>query len=152
MILGQIQNNREVAIAYGGRKLNPAERNYSATEREALAVVAAIKHFQPYLYGRPFIVHTDHNALRWIQQVVWPARLCFCSSTILKSKIVLERTMLMQMAFLVGLTAPPLPPSICQACKLLKFMICNAKIRICQTLFYNLKIKKCFGNIMFVLL
>ena len=58
MILGQIQNNREVAIAYGGRKLNPAERNYSATEREALAVVAAIKHFQPYLHGRPFIVHT----------------------------------------------------------------------------------------------
>lgn len=58
MILGQIQNNREVAIAYGGRKLNPAERNYSATEREALAVVAAIKHFQLYLYGRSFIVHT----------------------------------------------------------------------------------------------
>ena len=58
MVLGQIQNNREVAIAYGGRKLNPDERNYSATEREALAVVAAIKHFQPYLYGRPFIVHT----------------------------------------------------------------------------------------------
>ena len=72
MILGQIQNNREVAIAYGGRKLNPAERNYSATEREALAVVAAIKHFQPYLYGRPFIVHTDHNALRWLMNVKDP--------------------------------------------------------------------------------
>ena len=64
MILGQIQNNREVAIAYGGRKLNSAEHDYSATQQEALAVVAAIKHFQPYLYGRSLIVHTDHNALR----------------------------------------------------------------------------------------
>ena len=72
MILCQIQNNREVAIAYGGRKLNSAERNYSATEQEALAVVAAIKHFQPYLYGRPFIVHSDHNALRRLMNVKDP--------------------------------------------------------------------------------
>ena len=34
MVLGQKQNGREVVIAYGGRKLNPAERNYSVTERE----------------------------------------------------------------------------------------------------------------------
>ena len=47
LVLSQIQNGREVAIAYGGRDLNAAERNYSATEREALAVVAGIKKFQP---------------------------------------------------------------------------------------------------------
>ena len=72
MNLGQIQNNREAAIAYGWRKLNSAEHNYSATQREALAVVAAIKHFQSYLYGRPFIIHTDHNALRWLINVKDP--------------------------------------------------------------------------------
>ena len=55
-----------------------------------------------------------------IRQVAWPAGLCFCSSTILKSTIVSERTMLMQMAFLVGLTAPQLLPYISQACKLPK--------------------------------
>lgn len=46
LTLGQIQNGNEVAIAYAGPDLTPAERNYSATEREALAVVAAITKFQ----------------------------------------------------------------------------------------------------------
>ena len=40
-----------------------AERNYSTIEREALAAVAAIKEFFPYLYGKQFIVLTDHNPL-----------------------------------------------------------------------------------------
>ena len=46
MVLGQKQNGREVVISYAGRKLNPAERNYSVTEREALAVVDGVRHFQ----------------------------------------------------------------------------------------------------------
>lgn len=70
--LGQIQNGREVVICYGGRDLNTAERNYSATEREALAVVDAIKKFQPYLHGRKFTVHTDHNALKWLMSLKSP--------------------------------------------------------------------------------
>ena len=70
--LGQIQNGREVVICYGGRDLNSAERNYSATEREALAVVDAIKKFQPYLHGRKFTVHTDHNALKWLMNLKSP--------------------------------------------------------------------------------
>ena len=39
MTLGQTQKGHEVAIAYAGRDLTPAERNYSATEHEALTVV-----------------------------------------------------------------------------------------------------------------
>ena len=38
MTLGQTQKGHEVAIAYAGRDLTPAERNYSATEHEALAL------------------------------------------------------------------------------------------------------------------
>ena len=26
----------------------------------------AVKHFQSYLYGRPFLIRTDHGALRWL--------------------------------------------------------------------------------------
>ena len=33
----------------------------SVTEREAVAVVTGIKHFQPYLYGNQFTFHTDHK-------------------------------------------------------------------------------------------
>ncbi len=69
MVLGQIQNGKEVVIAYAGCSLNQAERNYSVTEREALSVVEGIKYFQSYLYGRKFTVHTDHNALKWLMQI-----------------------------------------------------------------------------------
>ena len=72
MVLGQKQNGREVVVAYGGRKLNPAARNYSVTEREALAVVAGIKHFQHYLYGSKFTVFTDHNAVCWLMNIREP--------------------------------------------------------------------------------
>ena len=72
MVLGQIQNGKEVAISYAGRKLLAAERNYSVTEREALAVVAGVKYFQPYVYGKKFIVYTDHNAVRWLMNIKEP--------------------------------------------------------------------------------
>lgn len=49
MVLGQRQEGKERVIAYAGRSLNPAERNYSVTEREGLAVVEGIRHFQSYL-------------------------------------------------------------------------------------------------------
>ena len=71
-VLGQVHNGREVVIAYGGRKLLPAEKNYSVTEREALAVVAGIKHYQHYLYGAHFKVLTDHSAVRWLMSLKMP--------------------------------------------------------------------------------
>ena len=69
MTLGQIQNGKEVVIAYAGRSLNSAELSYSATEKEALAVIDGIKKFEPYLHGHKFVDHTDHNALKWLMSV-----------------------------------------------------------------------------------
>ena len=68
-VLAQVQNGREVVIAYNGRGLNQAERNYTTTEREALALVQGIKKFQPYLHDRKFVVYTDHSSLRWLMNV-----------------------------------------------------------------------------------
>lgn len=72
MVLGQKQNGHKVVIVYGGSKFNPAERNYSVTEREALAVVTGIKQFQHYLHRCEFTVLPDHNAACWLMNIREP--------------------------------------------------------------------------------
>ena len=69
LTLGQIVDGQEVVIAYAGRGLNKAERNYSSCEREALAVIEGIKKFRVYLYDRHFKIHTDNSAVRWLMSI-----------------------------------------------------------------------------------
>ena len=66
-ILSQTINGSEQVMAYWSRQMNKAERRYSTIEREALAVVAAVKEFYPYLYGRSFTLLTNHNPLTSLQ-------------------------------------------------------------------------------------
>ena len=55
----------ERVIAYWSRILKPAERNYSPTEREALALKEGLIKFQPYIEGETILAVTDHAALQW---------------------------------------------------------------------------------------
>ena len=72
-VLSQIkEDGKEHVIAYASRSLNPAEKNYSVTDQECLAVVWAIKHFQHYLGLRPFTIITDHSALKWLKTSKMP--------------------------------------------------------------------------------
>src|SRR6266478_8840175 len=57
----------EQVIVYWSHTLKPAERNYSATECEALGVKEALVKFQPFIKGERNIVITDHATLVWAQ-------------------------------------------------------------------------------------
>lgn len=65
-MLTQTRDGKEHPIAYMSKSLSAAEKNYSITEREALAVITALEHWRCYLEnGKTFTVYTDHSALKW---------------------------------------------------------------------------------------
>ena len=62
-VLSVIRDNEESPVAYYFKQLTPAEKNYTVTELECLAVVRAINHFAIHLLWRDFTLVTDHHAL-----------------------------------------------------------------------------------------
>ena len=66
-VLSQVQYGRERVIAYAARALSKAERNYSTTRKELLALLWGTERFETFLYGRRFLVRTDHSALQWLR-------------------------------------------------------------------------------------
>ena len=62
-ILSQVHGDGERPVAFASRTLQDAERNYSQLDKEALAIIFAIKKWHKYLSGRHFKIYTDHKPL-----------------------------------------------------------------------------------------
>lgn len=71
-VLAQHQSDgTQLHMPVSPRLLQQHEHNYGITELEALGVVWAVKHFQPYL---PCTVYTDHEALKLLLNTLQPTR------------------------------------------------------------------------------
>ena len=73
VLVQQADAGTEEVLAFASRSLSAAERNYSATELECLAVVWALERWRIYLEGRLFKVVTDHNSLLWVFKTTKPS-------------------------------------------------------------------------------
>jgi hypothetical protein len=55
-------------VAYASRKLLDRERRYSVEERECLAIMWGIEKFDRYLFGKQFVIETDHCGLQYMKE------------------------------------------------------------------------------------
>ena len=69
VLLQQTEETEEkFPVSYASRKLLPREKSYATVEKEALAIVWSVQKYEPYLYGREFILQTDHQALTYLNR------------------------------------------------------------------------------------
>ena len=61
----------EHPVCYFSKKCNVHQRNYSTIEKECLALILAIQHFDIYIssLSKPTVVYTDHNPLVFLHKM-----------------------------------------------------------------------------------
>jgi hypothetical protein len=64
--VGAVLHQGSGAIAYFSRQIVDRHTHLAAYERELIGLVQAIRHWRAYLWGREFIVKTDHYSLKYL--------------------------------------------------------------------------------------
>ena len=70
-------------IAFASKSLTDTETRYANIERELLAIVFGCEKFHTYLYGRSFVVESDHKPLEMI-----------CLKNLISAPVCLQRMLL----------------------------------------------------------
>jgi hypothetical protein len=65
-VLCQEQEGEEKVIAYASQHFSPREKKYATIEKEAGAIIWALKKFHVYVYGTEFFILSDHAPLKWL--------------------------------------------------------------------------------------
>jgi len=63
VLFHRYKDGREQPLAYASKTLTDAQKAYGQVQKEALSIVFALKKFHQFLYGRRFILITDHKPL-----------------------------------------------------------------------------------------
>jgi len=54
-------------IAYYSEKLHGATLNYPTYDKELYALVRALKTWEHYLVSKEFVIHSDHESLKYLK-------------------------------------------------------------------------------------
>ena len=60
--------DQELPIAFASMKLSAVQSRWSTIEREAFAVIWALKRFRPWIFLSPITVFSDHNPLSYLTE------------------------------------------------------------------------------------
>lgn len=63
---GAVLHQDEGPIAFFSRPFAARHVKLAAYERELIGLVQAVRHWRPYLWGRKFVVRTDHFSLKYM--------------------------------------------------------------------------------------
>jgi len=64
--LFQVVNGEKRLIEFFSQSFNKTQRRYATIEKEATAIIAALRKWRYYLFGASIIVETDHKPLIWL--------------------------------------------------------------------------------------
>lgn len=65
-VMSHVVDGVEKPVMFASSTLSTAEKGYAQIEKEALAIVFAVKRFHKFLFGRKFVLVSDHQPLKVI--------------------------------------------------------------------------------------
>jgi hypothetical protein len=64
--IGVVLHQGKGAVAFFSKPMAPRHRGLAAYEHELIGLVHAVRPWRPYLWGRTFVVRTDHFSLKYL--------------------------------------------------------------------------------------